>query len=220
MTIARAEIGTREAPAGSNRVKYNTWYYGREVSGSGYPWCMTFVQWCFAQAGRPLPLMTASCWALLRWYREHRSECIVEVSKAQEGDIVIFDFPGGAATDHCGILQGVGTSTVTTIDGNTGTGNDANGGAVMRRTRNKEYVTAVIRPQELVKASAPVLSYGAKGKSVKALQTLLNLRGAALEVDGSFGPATRKAVYVYQRSENIEVDGSVGPVTWSKLLNG
>ena len=45
LRIATAEIGTKENPAGSNKVKYNTWYYGREVSGKAYPWCMVFVQW-------------------------------------------------------------------------------------------------------------------------------------------------------------------------------
>ena len=64
--LAAAQIGVREEPPGSNRVKFNTWYYGREVSGDSYPWCMVFVQWVFAQAGVSLPLRTASCGALMR----------------------------------------------------------------------------------------------------------------------------------------------------------
>ena len=48
LSIAREELGTKESPANSNKVKYNTWYYGREVSGSAYPWCIAFVQWVFA----------------------------------------------------------------------------------------------------------------------------------------------------------------------------
>ena len=31
---------------GNNNVKYNTWYYGRTVSGSGYAWCMAFQSYC------------------------------------------------------------------------------------------------------------------------------------------------------------------------------
>ena len=65
LSIARRELGTKESPANSNRVKYNAWYYGREVSGSAYPWCMVFVQWVFAQAGVKLPVKTASCGALM-----------------------------------------------------------------------------------------------------------------------------------------------------------
>ena len=37
VSAARAEIGVKESPANSNRVKYNTAYYGREVSGSAIP---------------------------------------------------------------------------------------------------------------------------------------------------------------------------------------
>lgn len=49
LSLARGEIGVKESPAGSNQVKYNTWFYGREVSGAAYPWCMAFVQWVFDQ---------------------------------------------------------------------------------------------------------------------------------------------------------------------------
>lgn len=65
LSTAQEQIGTKESPANSNNVKYNTWYYGKAVSGSAYPWCMAFVQWCFDQVGMRLPLMTASCSALL-----------------------------------------------------------------------------------------------------------------------------------------------------------
>ena len=34
LAAARAEIGTKEQPQNSNRVKYNTAFYGREVSGA------------------------------------------------------------------------------------------------------------------------------------------------------------------------------------------
>ena len=61
LTIAQAELGTMEIPANSNNVKYNTWYYGKAVSGSAYPWCMAFVQWVFNQAGMKLPYLTVSC---------------------------------------------------------------------------------------------------------------------------------------------------------------
>lgn len=46
--IAAGQVGVKEYPANSNNVKYNTWYYGKVVSGSAYPWCAVFVCWCFA----------------------------------------------------------------------------------------------------------------------------------------------------------------------------
>jgi len=48
LNIAQGQVGITEWPANSNKVKYNTWYYGKEVSGSAYPWCAVFVCWCFA----------------------------------------------------------------------------------------------------------------------------------------------------------------------------
>ena len=170
LAIAVRELGTKEYPANSNRVKYNDWYYGREVSGSAYPWCMAFVQWCFAEAGVPLPFKTASCGALLRWYREHEPDCIVR--DPMPGDIAIFDFPGGADTDHTGIVESVGASTVTTIDGNTGTTSDANGGAVMRRTRDKTLVRAYIRPHALTPEPEKPADKPAEPKTEKRYQTL------------------------------------------------
>ena len=47
LRVACGELGIKEQPANSNRVKYNAWYYGKDVSGSSYPWCMAFVQWCY-----------------------------------------------------------------------------------------------------------------------------------------------------------------------------
>lgn len=51
VAIALAEVGTSEEPMGSNNVSYNTWYYGRPVSGKDYPWCAAFISWCAEQAG-------------------------------------------------------------------------------------------------------------------------------------------------------------------------
>lgn len=146
LNAALSQLGTKESPPESNRVKYNTWYYGKEVSGAAYPWCMAFVQWCYARAGLALPFRTASCGALLRWYREHDPGCVTKTPVP--GDIVIFDFPGGAATDHTGIFERLRGDAVTTIDGNTGTSSDADGGAVMRRTRSASLVAAYIHPRQ------------------------------------------------------------------------
>ena len=58
--LAQNEIGVVEKPSGSNRVKYNDWYYGKSVSGDAYPWCMVFVQWLADAADLPV-LRTPSC---------------------------------------------------------------------------------------------------------------------------------------------------------------
>ncbi|MCI9554795.1 CHAP domain-containing protein [uncultured Oscillibacter sp.] len=145
LDIARGELGTAESPANSNRVKYNTWYYGREVSGAAYPWCMVFVQWCFDQAGVPLPVKTASCGAM-RSAAQKAGQWVT--GDYRPGDVVIYDFPGGAATDHTGIVEKVTASGVAAIEGNTSqSGSQSNGGQVCRKTRPAGQIVGAVRPR-------------------------------------------------------------------------
>ena len=72
LAVARGEIGVTEYPPGSNNVKYNTEYYGRQVYGDdAYPWCMVFVWWVFKHAGASSLFFdgakTASCPTYYRW---------------------------------------------------------------------------------------------------------------------------------------------------------
>lgn len=145
LDIARGELGTKESPANSNRVKYNTWYYGREVSGKSHPWCMAFVQWVFAQAGVPLPIKTASCGALMNAAKKAGQWVTKDY---RPGDVVIYDFPGGAATDHTGIIEKVTLTGVVAIEGNTSeAGSQSNGGMVCRKNRPYSQIVGVVRPK-------------------------------------------------------------------------
>ena len=143
LELARRQLGVKEDPPGSNKVKYNAWYYGREVSGAAYPWCMVFVQWVFDRASVKLPTRTASCGALMR--AAQAAGCWV-TKGYRPGDVVIYDFPGGAATDHCGIVEAVDDSRVSAIEGNTSAASDADGGAVERRARRLSLIAGAVRP--------------------------------------------------------------------------
>ena len=139
LAVARKEIGAKESPAGSNQTKYGAWY-----GLDGQPWCMMFIQWVFSQAGAALPVKTASCSALMSYAQAHGQWV---TSGYQPGDIVIMDFPGNKAkTDHCGIVVTALTDGVRTIEGNTGVGNDSNGGEVMERTRPLSVIIGAYRP--------------------------------------------------------------------------
>ena len=141
LQIARAELGYKESPAGSNITKYGKWF-----GLDGQPWCMMFVQWVFAQAGGQdlLPALTASCGALMR--AAQAAGCWV-TGNYQPGDVVIYDFPGNSVkTDHCGIVITQLTDGVRAIEGNTGVGSDSNGGEVMERTRPAKYILGAYRP--------------------------------------------------------------------------
>ena len=145
LAVARGELGNREFPPNSNRVKYNTAYYGREVSGSAYPWCAAFVWWCFQQAGAGALYYgggkTAYCPALMDYHRGQGVQ-----GDYRPGDVIFFNFSGKSNAAHVGICESWDGQTITTIDGNTGTGSEANGGAVMRRTRDKKYIVGAYRP--------------------------------------------------------------------------
>lgn len=147
LTVAKKEIGTKESPANSNNVKYNTWYYGKQVTGTAYPWCMVFVQWVFNKAGFNL-YKTASCSALISQYKKKSPKQWVTYN-FKAGDIIFFDFTGKKSTaQHVGIVESTDpvACTVTTIEGNTSMTSNDNGGAVMRRVRSVKFVVGAIRP--------------------------------------------------------------------------
>ena len=147
LSLARKELGVREYPPNSNNVKYNTAYYGKGVSGGNLAWCAVFVWWLFRECGMSELYYggkkTAYVPALISWAR--REGLIVKTPRP--GDLVCFDFNGNGTADHIGLCESWDGKYVTTIDGNTGVGNEANGGAVMRRKRAKRYIVAVIRPK-------------------------------------------------------------------------
>ena len=153
LRLAEAEIGYKESPDGSNRTKYGAWY-----GLDGQPWCMMFIQWVFAQAGAAelLPMKTASCGQLMR---AAQAAGLWATGHYQPGDVVVFDFPGGAATDHCGIIASVTANYAVSIEGNTALGNDSNGGEVMRRTRGVSQILGAVRPKYSSKEAQAVATY-------------------------------------------------------------
>ncbi len=145
LEIARDQLGIKENPPNSNRCKFNTAYYGQEVSGSAYPWCAVFVWWCFRESGASELFYggkkTASCSTLLGF---HKAQAVR--GNYLPGDIIFFNFDGRKNTQHVGICEGWDGRYITTIDGNTAPTNEANGGAVMRRKRDKKYIVGAYRP--------------------------------------------------------------------------
>ena len=141
LDIARAEIGVKEYPAKSNRVKYS------EAYGMIDAWCMMFIWWLFREAGAPELFYgsnkTASCPTFARWAKA-RGELVT--SDYEPGDIVLFSFSSKYPFQHVGICESVTMASITTIDGNTSLTSQDNGGAVMRRTRSVKTVVGAYRP--------------------------------------------------------------------------
>lgn len=72
--------------------------------------------------------------------------------------------------------------------------------------------------KKFVSITLPILKRGSRGEAVRSLQTLLNTKGATISVDGSFGPATDKALREFQESRDLEIDGVCGAETWTALI--
>ena len=58
---------------------------------------------------------------------------------------------------------------------------------------------------------------GSKNDDVRTLQTMLNLAGYVVSIDGIFGAETDAAVRVFQSRNGLVVDGIVGSNTWNAL---
>ena len=142
-------IGTKESPPNSNKVMFSDWY------GLRGPWCAMFVTWCYTQAGSkafdPKKARWAYCPFMVNDARAQRNGIIVvPVDKVQPGDIAMFDWQGDGVSDHVGIVETKPNSkgAFKCIEGNTSTSSDSDGGAVMRRDRNKKQVQVFIRVVE------------------------------------------------------------------------
>jgi hypothetical protein len=230
---AISQIGVKENPSGSNKVKYNTEYYGTVVSGSAYPWCCAFVWWVFKECGASslfnggnktayCPTVESYYKSIGRWY----------TSNAKKGDLVLFDFGGNGVSEHIGILEKVNSDgTYSVIEGNTSVTSNDNGGNVMRRTRYKSQIKGFARPKyegsttttsgggSTVNITLTMLEKGSKGAEVKTLQRLLNaLDYSCGKVDGDFGNGTLAAVKAFQKAKGLGVDGIVGTNTWNSIL--
>lgn len=141
LAIAKKELGVHEVPPNSNwgpRVKV---YLKSAGWTTPAPWCMAFMHWCFEQAGMKIG-GGASVGFFEDWARKHKNGEIVK--RPFKGDLVCYRFDSDNWPDHVGIVERVlalrwrhkvFVGWVQIIEGNTGVGNDANGGKVMRRRR-------------------------------------------------------------------------------------
>lgn len=69
-----------------------------------------------------------------------------------------------------------------------------------------------------IKEESEVFQRGEKGENIKVIQTLLNISGASLDVDGSFGPLTEKAVIDFQKKKNLKTTGRIDKDTICALI--
>lgn len=185
LDVARAQLGTAESPAGSNRVKYNDWYYGRPVTGAAYPWCAVFVSWVAAMAGAAALIPkhaytpTGAAWFAKRgqWG-----------STPRVGAVVYYANFGLGRISHVGIVETVHPDgSWTAIEGNTDASGSRTGGQVMRQRRRS------------------VGDGGGFGYPAYDVESAAADAGE-LSVDGDLGPATIRR---WQQIMGTPVDGVI-----------
>lgn len=87
-------------------------------------WCANFDRSVFADAGlSELIAPTGYCPDAVGWFQAHQSAYFYRRGSyiPRNGDVIYFDYNGNGTPDHTGIVEGCDGSTVTTIEGNTGT---------------------------------------------------------------------------------------------------
>lgn len=189
LSVARAEIGYNRWDDNQAGTKYGRWYaqsHGAYYGTSGVPFCAMFVSWVFDQAGAKCAgIPEAYCPYILNDAKK-AGAVLSDKTKAQPGDVVLFDWDGGVV-DHVGIIEKNYGSYVQTIEGNT----TINGvsGAVGRRTRSWGTIAAIVRP-----------SWGTASSGGSSTAT------GKIDVDGHIGKNT---VTAWQKQLGTTADGVI-----------
>lgn len=230
LNYARTQLGVKENPLGSNNVPYNTWYYGRVVTGSSYPWCAVFVSYVADRAGAgdiiPRHAYTPSG---VNWFKSRGRFG----STPRVGAIVYYNISGLGRVSHCGIVEAVHSDgTWTAIEGNTDVYGGRTGGQVMRQRRSKVgtgggfgYPSYAASPPPPKRDEPPYSTVSLK------VQRALNFTGS--DVDGYWGGRTDQGVNTIRNAINgkfpfgvreaqarvgTTADGAWGPASKAALV--
>lgn len=99
----------------------------------------------------------------------------------------------------------------------------AKAAGLRKKTSTQNKPAGSVAGTNTCKVELPVLTKGAKGEAVEAMQILLDLRGFACAdggADGSFGPATDRALRAYKDKCGLTEKGTCDAATWTSLLGG
>ncbi len=143
LNVARAEIGVREQPEGSNTGPEVNQFLASVGAAPGNAWCAAFVYWCLSKAAanvgeRNPGIRTAG--ALDLW-NQAGAKGVKRVACAEAADRPALVEPGmvfvistGGGHGHVGFVESVEGVVLTTIEGNTNDGGSREGVGVFRHT--------------------------------------------------------------------------------------
>lgn len=240
MKLAKSYVGTKESPAYSNNVIFNTHYYGHEVSGGNYAWCVVFVWDIFRMAGASNLFCDGKKTAWVDTVRDWAKSkgLVVPKDQGRHGDLVLFDWNHNGSGDHIGFIDAKNADgSYQTCEGNTSVDNNSNGGEVQIRPRYPSEIMMIIRPQyeaeeisptptptkeATVKMELRMLKRGMSGNDVRAAMLLMKDKGyypyTIPATDKLFGAKMEAGVRKMQREHNLGVDGMIGHNSWTYLL--
>ena len=240
MKLAKSYVGTKESPAYSNNVIFNTHYYGHEVSGGNYAWCVVYVWDTFRMAGASNLFCDGKKTAWVDTVRDWAKSKGLVVSKDQgrHGDLALFDWNHNGSGDHIGFIDAKNANgSYQTCEGNTSVDNNSNGGEVQIRTRYPSEIMMIIRPQyeaeeisptptptkeETVKMELRMLKRGMSGNDVRAAMLLMKDKGYypwnIPATDKLFGAKMEQGLKKMQAEHGLGVDGLLGKNSWTYLL--
>lgn len=143
---AKKHVGYVEGPKKDNM--FGKWY-----GSNGTAWCAAFVSYVLNKAGYGATIKGAqtakgfnSCGAGIKFFKAKKAW--FPVSEAKPGDLVFFDWDHDGEQDHVGIItfNDPAKKIVHTIEGNTSSASQSNGGTVQAKTRNYSVIMGVGRP--------------------------------------------------------------------------
>lgn len=203
LKAAASQIGVKEDPPSSNKVKYTDWY------GLVGAWCDMFVSWCGDQVGAT-DIIGKFAWtpSHYQWFKDQGRAG----QNPSIGAIVFFRFYGDVI-HHVGIVEKINADgSIQTIEGNTDVYGGRTGGQVMRKVRSTgivgygypNYATPVIPKAGQLEVD------GYPGKlTISKLQKVLGV-----PVNGALDITTKKA---WQKKVSVAVDGVLGPKSWRAI---
>lgn len=144
LALAIKDLGLKESPSGSNQQKF-----GKQYGEDGVPWCAIAVTCWYLNAGFAPGV---SFQTVKQAGSDDRHDYVPYIvadarggrfgfsvtSSPLPGDLVCFDWDRSGEFDHVGLFEAWqdGKTVFTSIEANTSTSDNSNGGEVMRRSRN------------------------------------------------------------------------------------
>jgi peptidoglycan DL-endopeptidase CwlO len=191
-----------------NQVALQAMAFGKRQIGKPYIWggvgpkgydCSGLQLTSYQHAGLTIPRVAAAQYAGAGEY--------VPLNRAKQGDLLFYasDVTKPATVFH--VVMYVGGDQI--LD-SPQTGEDVQ----IQPLWTTDLLPLAVRP---VAGLTLPIKRGSTGWSVTQLQQDLNRHGAALTVDGGYGPATEAAVRAWQKAHKVTPNGVVRLTTWLTL---